>query len=268
MEQPSLTDWREAYDERLRADWGWLTVTGLHWIDEGSHPLGSAADAAIRLNEGAPAHAANLIREGNAVRLEIIEPAAITKNGQPAVSEQLVFDGTQGERYELGEQSFLVVRRGDRVGVRTWDNASRQRQEFNGPDWYPEDPELRAEASFSPWPEPRVIPYLNALGDEKEGTAYGEWCFSLNGQQLSLLSFSDPEQEQFFVFRDATSGDTTYGAGRFLRTGKPVNGRVLIDFNRAYNPPCAFTPHATCPLAPRENQLPLAITAGERNYRP
>src|SRR5690625_4950482 len=116
MEQPSLTDWREAYDERLRADWGWLTVTGLHWIDEGSHSLGSAADADLRLNKGAPAHAANLIREGNAVRLEIIEPGAITKNGQPAVSEQLVFDGTQGERYELGEQSYLGLRPRDPGG--------------------------------------------------------------------------------------------------------------------------------------------------------
>lgn len=268
MTELQLTDWRAAYDRRLREDWGWLTVTGLHWIDEGVHSVGSAEDAAIRLGPAAPAHVADLIREGNGVRMELQDDGVLTEDGAAAASGPLQFDGTQGERFIIGEQSFLVVRRGDRVGVRTWDNSSQQRRDFSGPDWYGPDPAFRVEATFAPWPEKRLIHYLNAIGDEKQAEALGEWRFTLNGTEHSLVAFSAPEEPQFFVFRDATSGRTTYGAGRFLKTGRPEGGRVVIDFNRAYNPPCAFTPHATCPLAPAENVLDIPIEAGERDYRP
>lgn len=267
MNEPTIAEWRDSYDRRLRADWGWLTVTGLHWIDEGVHSLGSAADADIQLEAGVPAHVANLIREGTEVRLEVLESGVITRGSGPAESGPLSFSGTQGERYQLGTQSFLVVRRGERVGVRTWDNNSRQRRDFTGPDWYPANPDFVVEAVFSPWGESRQVHYLNAIGDEKQIQATGEWRFSLNGVENSLISFSAPDAEQFFVFRDGTSGQTSYGAGRFLQTAKPQQGRITIDFNRSYNPPCAFTPHATCPLAPRENVLDVVVDAGERDYR-
>lgn len=268
MTEQQLTEWRAAYDRRLRADWGWLTVTGLHWIDEGVHALGSGEAAAIRLAQSAPAHVADLIREGNDVRLELTGSGQVLKDGKPASPGPLHFDGTQGERFVVGDQSFLVVRRGERVGVRTWDNASEQRRAFAGPDWYEADPAFRVEATFTPWPEQRTIRYLNAIGDEKQTTARGEWRFSLNGREHALVSFSDPDEAQFFVFRDRTSGAATYGAGRFLQTARPEGSRVVLDFNRAYNPPCAFTPHATCPLAPAENVLDAAVEAGERDYRP
>lgn len=268
MGTESITEWREEYERKLRADWGWLAVTGLHWIDEGVHSLGSAEDAAIRLAPGAPSHAANLIREGNSVHLEVPDPSLVSSSTGPAVSGELTFNGTQGERFVIGDQSFLVVRRGDRIGVRTWDNAAQQRRDFRGSDWYPASDEFVVEAEFSPWAEPRVIHYLNAIGDEKQLNAKGEWRFRFAGEERTLISLSEPDEPQFFVFRDATSGQTTYGAGRFVQTAKPENGRIVIDFNRTYNPPCAFTPHATCPLPPKENVLNIAVDAGERDYRP
>lgn len=260
--------WRQDYEDRLRKDWGWLTVTGLHWIDEGVHRVGSAADAEIpfAVEPSVPGHAASIIREGNGVRLEVIEPGSVLRAGEPAVSGPLHFDGTQGERFEIGSQSFLVVRRGDRVGVRTWDNNSRQRSEYTGSDWFPVDPALRVTATFSEFEEPRTIHWLNVIGDEKQSEVAGEWRFSLQGKELALVSLTDSGGDPFFVIRDGTSGKETYGASRFLKGTRTDGNTTVLDFNRAYNPPCAFTPHATCPLPPRENVLDLRVEAGELLY--
>ena len=264
------SSWRHDYEERLRADWGWLTVTGLFWIDEGRHSIGSGADCAIRLSEGegVPAHAADLVRSGNGVSLEVKVPGSITLNGQPAADGPLSFDGTQGERFVIGQQSFLVVRRDDRVGVRTWDNGSAQRAAYRGSDWFPAYEEWRVAAVYREFAEPKLIRWLNVIGDEKEQLVGGAWHFSLAGKELSLISLSPPDTGQFFVLRDGTSGDETYGASRFLSAPAPENGRTVLDFNRLYNPPCAFTPHATCPLPPRENVLSVRIEAGEKLYSP
>lgn len=268
-----VTQWRTAYEASLRADWGWLSVTGLHWLEDGVHSLGSAATADIRLEPGdsaagsaVPGHVADVIRNGSSVRLEIVKPGSILKDGQPAASHELVFDGTQGERFTTGNQSFLVVRRGDRVGVRTWDNDSEQRRQYRGSDWFEASDEWQVEARFRPFPEPRTVHYLNVIGDEKQALVTGDWVFSLQGRELSLISLTEGDAPPFFVFRDATSGTETYGASRFLKAPKPTDGRTLLDFNLAYNPPCAFTPHATCPLPPRENIVDVRITAGERLY--
>lgn len=260
--------WRRDYEDRLRQDWGWLTVTGLHWIEEGVHRVGSAASAEIPFEAGpaVPEHAASIIREGNEVRLEVVEPGSVLRAGEPALSGPLHFDGTQGERFGIGNQSFLVVRRGDRVGVRTWNNDSVQRRDYSGSDWFPADPAMRVTATFSEFPEPRTIHWLNVIGDEKQSEVAGEWRFSLHGRDLALVSLYNSGADPFFVLRDGTSGTETYGASRFLKgTGTDGNTTVL-DFNRAFNPPCAFTPHATCPLPPRENVLDVRIEAGERLY--
>ncbi len=257
--------WRQDYENGLRKDWGWLTVTGLHWIDEGEYRVGSAPAAEIPFETG-PEHAATIIREGNDVRLEVTEPGSVLKDSEPAGSGPLHFNGTQGDRFVIGEQSFLVVRRGDRVGVRTWNNGSRQRQEYTGSDWFPVDPSLRVTATFSEFPEPRTIHWLNVIGDEKQSDVTGEWRFSLQGKDFSLVSTSDSNGDPFFVIRDGTSGKETYGASRFLKGINTDGNTTVLDFNRAVNPPCAFTPHATCPLPPRENVLDVRIEAGEKLY--
>ena len=184
-----ILDWRKEDEEGLREDWGWLTVTGLHWIDGGKHSLGSAADSAIQLpgEPLIPAHAADIIRTGNEVHLEIMEPGSVLKQGKPAVSGPLSFDGTQGERFVIGAQSFLVVRRGDRIGVRTWDNNSQQRKDYQGSDWFVADPAWRVTAHFVDFPEVRTIRWLNVIGDEKETVVSGEWRFTRKCRRGSVL---------------------------------------------------------------------------------
>jgi len=269
----SLAQWRANYEARLRQDWGWLSVTGLHWLDDGEYSLGSAESAAIRLEPGdagtgsaVPGLVATVNRQGSRVSLHIQAPGAVLKAGLPAESGPLRFDGTQGERFVVGNQSFLVVRRGDRVGVRTWNNDSAQRRQYRGSDWFEPDGNWRVEAEFRPFGEPRTVHYLNVIGDEKQATVTGDWAFRIQDREYSLVSLADEGDAPFFVFRDGTSGTETYGASRFLAAPLPDNGRTVLDFNRAYNPPCAFTPHATCPLPPRQNILDLRITAGERLY--
>lgn len=270
-----LAAWRRDYEDRLRADWGWLTVTGLHWLEDGAHTIGSSAEADIRLEPGlqgstsfVPDLAAKIIREGHKVSLEILSEGAVLLEGRPAESHRLKFSGSQGQRFTVGHQSFLVVQRGDRVGVRTWNNDAEQRRTYTGSDWFEPDDGWIREAHFRPFAEPRIIEYLNVLGDQKSVLVSGEWVFELEGRELTLISLADEDQAPFFVFRDGTSGTETYGASRFLQAPAPQQGRTVLDFNRAYNPPCAFTPHATCPLPPRQNVLDVRITAGERLYEP
>ena len=269
----SLADWRRDYEDELRQDWGWLTVTGLHWIEDGVHALGSAADAEIRLEPGVagtdsevPPVAARIARSGHVVELEVVTAGSVLRDGSPAESQRLRFNGSQGERFTVGHQSFLVVQRGDRVGVRTWDNDSEQRRAYDGAVWFEPDDAFRTTAKFRRFDEPRVIGYLNVLGDEKSVLVSGDWVFTLQGREFSLISLADEDSAPFFVFRDGTSGTETYGASRFLKAGLPVDGTITLDFNRAYNPPCAFTPHATCPLPPRQNIMDIRVTAGERLY--
>src|SRR5690554_568623 len=160
----SLAKWRANYEARLRQDWGWLSVTGLHWLDDGEHSLGSAESAVIRLEPGdagtgsaVPGLVATVNRQGSRVSLHIQAPGAVLKAGLPAESGPLRFDGTQGERFVVGNQSFLVVRRSDRVGVRTWNNDSAQRRQYRGSDWFEPDGNWRVEAEFRPFGEPRTV---------------------------------------------------------------------------------------------------------------
>lgn len=261
--------WRADYEERLREDWGWLTVTGLHWIDDGSWLLGSAPGADLPMNEAPdmPARAVNIIRNGQEVNLEVLAPGSVLRGGAPAQSGPLKFSGTQGDRFIIGRQSFLVVRTPSRVGVRTWDNGLPKRSAFDGSDWFGPDAAWVAEAEFVPFGELRAVPYQNALGEEKEVKVTGEWQFALEGERFAFIALSAEGDEPFFVFRDGTAGRETYGASRFLQGRLLGEGRALLDFNRAYNPPCAFTPHATCPLAPRQNVMGLPVRAGEKLYR-
>ncbi|HLR45690.1 MAG TPA: DUF1684 domain-containing protein, partial [Deinococcales bacterium] len=211
--------------------------------------------------------AVNIIRDGQEVNLEVLAPGKINLNGAPAQSGPLRFNGTQGERFVIGRQSFLVVRTPDRVGVRTWDNGLPERAAYPGSDWFEPSADWVTEAEFTPFGELRAIPYLNALGEEKEVKVTGEWRFVLRGEACAFIALSAEGDEPFFVFRDATSGRETYGASRFLRGRQTGEGRAVLDFNRAYNPPCAFTPHATCPLAPQQNVLGFPVQAGEKMYR-
>ena len=257
MVAASYTDeiaaWRKQREERLRAPGGWLSVAGLFWLHEGANAFGRDP--------------------GN----EIVLPDGPSKAGEFDLRSGKVFvkmDGA-GERElwpdsadvaQAGRLSLLVIQRGEKFGIRLKDPDSEYRRGFHGLDYFPATPEYKVTAKWVS--EPASIPILNVLGQIEQMQSPGYAVFSLRGQELSLRPVLEtPDaQELFFIFRDLTSGKETYGAGRFLYAQLPQNGQLVLDFNKAYNPPCAFTPYATCPLPPADNRLAVRIEAGEKRY--
>ncbi len=264
--------WRAEYEQGLRADWGWLTVTGLHWLEDGTHLIGSSETATVRLAPGVagsgsevPQELARITVDGGSASLDPLS-TDLRSDGAPVQPGQVALDSLgRSERMITGNQSIIVVSRRGRIGVRTFDNDSSQRLRFEGSRWFPVDDDWRVPARFEAFPEPRRISFMTVLGDESSVVARGRYTFEIAGKTHSLVS-TGRGSRPFFVFKDSTSGTKTYGASRFLTADPPVDGVTWLDFNRAYNPPCAFTPHATCPLPPAENVLDLGVTAGELTY--
>lgn len=264
-----IAQWRAAREASLRSETGWLTLVGLFWLRAGENRFGSAKDGVVVLDApGVPADAGSFLLDGDKVRVTSRAGAALTLDGVPVGDRELRTDaGGKPDVLRLGRLSFYVIRRGERFGVRVKDPEAATRVQFRGLEHFAADPAWRVEARFVPFPKPVEITVPTAIGDVEKSQAKGRLEFTRKGRALSLVPFVDDESGSLFiVFRDATSGATTYGAGRFLDADAPRDGKVILDFNRAYNPPCAFTPFATCPLPPRENRLPLAVEAGEKKY--
>jgi uncharacterized protein len=262
-----LATWRQGRDASLRRDDGWLTLVGLDWLHEGDNVLGSGEAAEVKLPTGkAPARAGVLRRVGEAVTLVAEAGSGLTVEGKPVTEERLT-GGGEPVFVELGSLSFFVIQRGDRVGVRIRDREATVLRTFTGIESFADTPAWRVAARFEPYDPPRTLKIPNVLGQVSEEPCPGALVFELEGKTLRLEPTGSPEQEMSLVFGDATNGHETYGGGRFLETS-PVgaDGRVVLDFNRAYNPPCVFTPYATCPLPPRSNRLPVRIEAGEKMY--
>jgi uncharacterized protein (DUF1684 family) len=251
--QAEIAEWRKAREAELQRDGGWLTVTGLFWLREGVNRFGADASSDIVLPDG-PARAGEFTLRNGKVTVAMDGSARAI---QPDSSDVV----------KAGRLSLFVIQRGDRYGIRLKDPESRNRRQFHGLDYFPANEAYRVTARFVA--EPRKIPILNVLGQTEQDECPGYAVFRLRGQELRLYPvLEDPGAKSlFFIFRDLTSGKETYGAGRFLDTEDlPRGGRIVLDFNKAYNPPCAFTAYATCPLPPKENRLPVRIEAGEKTY--
>lgn len=264
--EESVLAWRSRLERTLRAEEGWLALAGLIWLQEGENLLGSAPQCDGRLPEGAaPLRLGTLtLRDGEAT-LSLAPGVEGTFDGDAGRARRMIPD-SEGPptRARVGRLTLAVIRRGERWGLRVWDREHPARQSFAGRTWYPVDPAYRLEAKFVHFDPPRRIVIANVLGEEDEADSPGAVEFSLHGQPARLVATSGGPDGLFLCFRDATSGAATYGSGRYLETGRPSGGVVVVDFNRAYNPPCAFTPYATCPLPPEGNALPQAVEAGER----
>ena len=263
--------WREKRHARLTSESGWLTLVGLHWLSPGENVMGGDPQVAVPLPEGkAPKRAGVLVLQDGVVTLHPVPDAGLLIGGKPA-GEQVLRDDTQENTsiVTLGDLSFLVIKRGERVGIRVRDKNSPVRTGFKGIDYYPADPKYRVTATFHPYDQPHTVDIPNVLGTTEPMEVRGNVTFTIDGQEHSLEPVvDDPSDPQlWFIFKDATSGKETYGGGRFLYAEMPKDGQVLIDFNQAYNPPCAFTPYATCPLPPKKNWLPVRIEAGEKTFR-
>jgi uncharacterized protein len=250
--QSEIAEWRQKREASLRRDGGWLTVTGLFWLHEGRNSFGTGAKNEITLPAG-PAVAGFFDLHNGKVIVDMGGSRKVVR----ADSDDVV---------NVGRLRLYVIQRSDRAGIRLKDPESPFLRDFHGIESFPANEEYRVTAKFVA--DPRKIPITNIVGQTEPEDSPGYVIFRLRGQEYRLRPvLDDPGSKSlFFIFRDQTSQKETYGAGRFLDTDAPQNGAVVLDFNKAYNPPCAFTPYATCPLPPKENHLAVRIEAGEKRY--
>jgi uncharacterized protein (DUF1684 family) len=262
--------WRTEREERLRSETGWLTVVGLYWLEPGDNSFGSGPGNRVVLPEGrGPETAGSFHLADGKVTVRARADSGVTLEGE-AVTERELQTDIEGEPdvLELDDVTFYVIQRGDRYGIRVKDPSSEMLREFSGLESFPVDPGYRVEATFLPYDPPKEVQIATVVGTVQPMLTPGRVEFTLNGETLSLEPIVEQpdDEDYFFIFRDETSGKETYGAGRFLYTEAARDGRVILDFNKAYNPPCAFTPYATCPLPPPQNRLPIRVEAGEKVY--
>lgn len=262
----TIEQWRRQMDANLRAEDGWLALAGLFWLHPGANIVGADPAGDVVLDrERAPMHAATIDFDGQRASLRAQPGAAVVVNGQPATDAALRSDADPpADLVELGDFTLQIIRRGARTGVRVRDRRHPARAAFAGRRWFPIDPAYQVPAEFVAYDPPRPRLITNILGDVVEELSPGYVRFALDGQPYELEASPTRSGDLFFVFRDRTAGATTYPAGRFLIAPRPHSGQTALDFNRAYNPPCAFTEFATCPLPAPQNRLGLPIEAGER----
>ena len=265
-------DWRAERLARLTKPDGWASLIGLHVLEPGAHRLGSAVDNGIRLAMG-PAHLGVLTLKTGAMTFVPEKGVEVDVDDVPVQGSTAIRDDTQPEvgpskiSFDDGRGVATVIVRagGHRLRVKHADADSRL--QFAGLDYWPADKDWQVKARFIPNPPGKVMPIANIIGSTDEMANPGALEFERDGKTHRLEALDEGEGTLFLVLADRTSGHGSYGAGRFIDAPMPdAQGNVLIDFNQAYNPPCAFTPFATCPLPPPENRLDLAIEAGEKAY--
>src|SRR5882724_5153730 len=266
-----IEKWQQNRLASLTKDDGWLTLVGLFWLNEGENKFGSAAKNPVVLpKDKAPGVVGSLWLEKGRVRLAARPGVEITADGKPVVSLDLKDDNDDSGPtiLKLGSLLINVVKRGERIGVRVKDSDSRTRREFKGLEYYPIDPKWRIEARFEPYQPPKIIPITNVLSMTDDETSPGALVFDVDGTTYRIDPILEKgETDLFVIISDGTTGKETYGAGRYVYVSPPdKSGKVGIDFNKAYSPPCAFTNCATWPLPPPQNRLPFGIEAGEKKY--
>ncbi|HEY0408563.1 MAG TPA: DUF1684 domain-containing protein [Pyrinomonadaceae bacterium] len=260
--------WRERQESELKADDGWLTVAGLFWLKEGPNRFGSDSSNDIVLpKNSAPGQTGTFELRGGVTTLSVAEGASVTADGKGVRAVVMQPDTSEKPTVvKVNDLTLTVIKRGERYGIRLRDKNSSLRRQFKGLRWFPARESYRVTAQFIPHQPPVELAVPNVLGDVLKLPSPGLLVFKLNGREYSLAPVSEDDGKLFIIFRDLTSGKQTYPAGRFLYADAPVGGRVTLDFNQAVNPPCAFTPYATCPLPPKQNRLKVAIAAGEQTY--
>jgi len=276
--QTELIAWRAERAKNLQAPNGWLSLVGLEWLKPGENSVGAAAGNALKLKSQAVPYLGT-VRLGKD-SIELLPPAdgypkGLQVDGKPPANPQPLTadDKSKPSKITIATLQVTVIHRGDQYGLRIRDSQSPTRTGFHGLKWYPPNPALRVKAEWTPYNPPlkRKVPTI--LGTEIEADVPGKATFTLDGQTMSLEPILEEpgDTELFFIVKDTTSQDKSYGAGRFLYTPLPDHGlaqagELWLDFNRLENPPCAYTPYATCPLPPPQNRLQVALPAGEQRY--
>jgi uncharacterized protein (DUF1684 family) len=260
--------WEEKRLQGLQAEDGWLTLVGLGWLKQGVNTAGSDGKAMVVFPEGAPANVGTFTRSGLTVSFQPAPGVAVSRGGKPFSGGAVQTDqqgGVEPDVFQLGRFRFHLIVRGERVGVRIKDPEARGRKEFKGIPTYPPSTRWRVVARWEPANPPTEIAIPNVLGDVDRSPSPGTAVFTIDGKEYRLTPVLEGDSpELFFIFGDETNRSETYGAGRFLYAEPAKDGKVILDFNRAYNPPCAFSAFATCPLPPKQNLLALRVDGGEK----
>lgn len=261
--------WRQTRFDDLQKPDGWLTLAGLYWLDEGETRFGSAPDNDLVFPENAPPHIGTFHYADSVVRMEAAPSIEVTYAGEPVAEIEMDPGGeTASIILEWESLSWFLIRRDNGFGIRLKDSQSPALVAFEGIDAFSADLGWRLRGRFDSYDPPKSIYVPTVLDTEDRYTVPGAMVFDVAGETYRLDVTGEPADSAFFViFADKTNGTETYGGGRYMWVEAPdAEGRMLIDFNKSYNPPCVFTPYATCPLPPRQNRLSIRVEAGEKTY--
>ena len=264
-----IEKWRQDRVERLTKPSGWLSLVGLDWLKEGRNALGSAQDNDIVI-PSAPAHLGTIVLNGAKASIALDAKSGATIDGAAKLEGELLDDTHENPTVvAFGTTNFYLIKREEKYGLRIKDSESATRKSFAGIDYFDIDPSWRVEAKWEAYDPPHEVEEANIIGQTDKVVVPGAAVFEHGGQTFRVEPVIETpgDKEYFLVFADRTSGKETYGAARFVYSEPPKDGRIVIDFNKAYNPPCAFTPFATCPLPTAQNRLKTRVTAGEKKYR-
>jgi uncharacterized protein (DUF1684 family) len=269
-ENARIADWRAKRLASLTSETGWLTPIALYWLKDGENGFGRAPTQAFSLDDAAlAADTGAFVLTGAQVRYVAHASQVMTYLGKPVTSLDLVSDAHEKPTELIaGSLHFMLIERAGHLGIRVRDSVSPNRMQFKGLEYFPFRADWHIQAHFEPYVPGRHIAITNILGMTEDMISPGAIVFERDGHtwRLDTILEAPGDSELFVMFSDATSGKETYGAGRFLYVGLPNADRIDVDFNEAFNPPCAFTNFATCPLPPPQNQLALSVDAGELKY--
>ena len=265
--------WRAKRYENLKKPGGWLSLVGLGWLHEGANRAGSDAGSDVVFPPAAPPTVGTILLEGDRIAFTPARGVAVSStNGTPVTGTVTLKSDLDGEadptKLTIGSLTFFPIWRNGRTGIRITDTTAPARKAFAGVDHFPVDAKWRIEAKWEPYDPPHHIEVPTAVpGVTTRYPVPGAAVFEIGGVTHRLEPVIEPrETDLFFIFADSTTGLVTYGGGRFLYAKPPQDGKIVLDFNKAYNPPCVFTPFATCPLPPEQNRLPIAVEAGEKKF--
>ncbi len=265
----SIEKWRVDHEVELKSENGWLTVAGLFWLKDGVNTVGAGSGFDIELTENFKQGKFGKINFQNGKATLKVENGVEALTDGKTISELELVSDEKGKPsvIQTGSQTFYLIKREDCFGIRLKDKNSKERVNFSGLKWFPVDEDYKIKAKFEAFDVPKEVLIPNVLGGNFKMKSPGILRFKLNGKKYALEPVLEEGSDRLFIiFRDATSKTETYGAGRFLYAEKAKNGKILLDFNKSENPPCAFTSFATCPLPPPQNRLEVEIKAGEKRY--
>lgn len=264
--EQSINKWRQEMETNLRRENGWLALAGLFWLRQGTNVIGSGPGSDIILPQRAPQRLGTFEFDGNNVTLTVEDETVVEVNGVPTT--RILLDADQEDVpsfITFDDMRMVVVRRSKGIGIRLWDNTRQERRIFPRRQWYPIKEEFRIPAAYTRYEQMKIVKMPDILGAVQDEEIHGHVSFEFDGQKHDLIATELSDHRLFIQFMDLTNGNPTYPSGRYYYTDAYEEGKpFFLDFNKAYNLPCAFTDYATCTFPPPENHLNVAIEAGEK----